>query len=95
MVAMMQGMTKDNLKFYLGDLLQEKYLDAMWDRWENLTKLITDILEQEKGLAASEKTLQVVRKEDWNEETIQKFENGRNFYLFRSNQEAVRAPQAE
>lgn len=40
MVETMRALKKTDLTYYLGDLLESKYIDAMWNRMENMLKVI-------------------------------------------------------
>ena len=40
MVETMRVLKKTDLEYYLGDLLESKYIDAMWNRLENMLKVI-------------------------------------------------------
>ena len=66
-------MTRENLGYYLGDLLQEEYLEALWDRWEKVVQAIDRMAEKNKGM--------IVKKEDWGQETAKLFAGEEYTYI--------------
>lgn len=57
MVETMRHLTKENLKYYLGDLLEVKYIDAMWDRMQHMLETI--------DRSVAEKTSVLLEEKDW------------------------------
>ena len=57
MVETMRNLTKDNLNYYLGDLLDDIYIDAMWDRMQHMLETI--------DRSVAEKTSELLEEKDW------------------------------
>jgi len=73
LVSILREMTKEDLKYYLGDLLDEENLEAMWDRLNGVNELIKTSAESDPSL--------IVKKEDWNEDVAKRFMERRNLYI--------------
>ena len=65
MVAFLQNLTKQDLRYYLGDLLKGEYMDALWDRLTGVVDAINRTLKEKPDL--------LVDKNDWNEEVAERF----------------------
>lgn len=95
MVFRMLAMSKEGLFYCMGDLLGGENLDALWERWETLRNLLMEVLEREKDLPENKKTLHLVWKKEWTEQTVQEFQDCKSFYLFGRAEEAVSIPKEE
>ncbi|MBE6008166.1 MAG: hypothetical protein E7235_03085 [Lachnospiraceae bacterium] len=73
LVHILREMTKEDLKYYLGDLLDGENLDAMWNRLNGVNELIKAAAENDPAL--------IVKKEDWNEDVAKRFVERRNLYI--------------
>ena len=62
MVESMRQFTPDNLQYYFGDLLEQKYIDALWDRIKTMLKII--------DLSIKNKNTVLLEKEEWNNEEV-------------------------
>ena len=62
MVETMRALKKADLGYYLGDILEPAYIDAMWNRMENMLKTIERSLQK--------KTSFLLEKEQWKDDTV-------------------------
>ena len=66
MVNLLRALTKEDLQYYLGDLLEERYIDAMWNRCQGVLKKIVQGQRMNPHL--------LVKKADWNVDVAKRFE---------------------
>ena len=85
LVTELRTMTKENLGYYLGDLLQEDYLEALWDRWNKVVKAIDRMSAKNRSM--------LVKRGNWNMETAKHFADKDNFYLRIGEMQIVAEPQ--
>lgn len=74
LVELLRNMTKEDLTYYLGDQLEEEYIEAMWDRLSGVVSAIDRMAGEDPGL--------LVKKEDWNTEVAKRFVGLQSTYVF-------------
>lgn len=62
MVETMRTLSKENLDYYLGDLLKPEYIDAMWDRMERMLWTI--------DISVRKKSSLLLEKEQWKDDIV-------------------------
>lgn len=87
LVTELRTMTKENLDYYLGDLLQEDYLEALWDRWNKVVNAIDRMSAKNRNM--------LVKRGNWNMETAKLFADKDNFYLHIGEMQPMAEPQQQ
>ncbi len=72
MVNLLRALTKEDLQYYLGDLLEERYIDAMWNRCQGVLRKIVQGQRMNPHL--------LVKKADWNVDVAKRFETANADY---------------
>ena len=85
MVAFLWNLTKEDLGYYLGDLLKGEYMDAMWDRLSGVVKVIERTLKEKPDL--------LVKKENWNMDVAKRFAGTTAAYIYVNENDITEEPQ--